>query len=816
MCDASSTVWHGAEEWGKKVGPMRWTSLALFAPLVLGNAHVLVPAGGGLPQLDVKVDLSSAVVDAGGQRLPITLDRARFPKESDVTVDAVAIGGDRHVVHVRVPAKDEESNGLAWEAILAPGRPQPIFAGLTGFASGDPGERTGQAVQVRPNGTTSFVLVGTVREDLRICGQSVTLLEPLALYPASLELRSATVQRLEADQQNEATPIAATDKGQKADVPLAQLLVARGSSVPDSRGAELTDGDAHTAWTERRPGVGQGEFVVMAAPRDVPIARMEIVASALGATANAASPRMLYLVTNSQTFRVTLPSDPAPKAGEAFDIAFPAPIEASCVALVLDTAYARGLAHPDVGVAELVAYSEFDGPGATLADVASKLATERGIAAAQVLERGGAGALAAVEKAYDALDARGRALAMDVAASHERCEEAAPLLSRGLCEPDGQAPRKAREKLLRCKEAAPVLARALQADGGSRACLAPMLATLAPEQALAPIADAMGSTPDSDHVTRDALRAAFAQALRAAPRGPLAALLSDNRRNVASRLEVMRAAGARVTEAPAETNAAAADLLGGAAPMRTRYLVLDPLGELARIGDHAAAARIAEALAHDADWPVRAHAAELASRLPEAQAVLAAAATDSEPRVREAALGALAPTPTDDGVRAAADVLVRDGWSFVRVQAVSVLANAPASVAVDGALGKALGDRSPRVRGSSIMALARRRATSWISAVRDRLEDRDEDVNVRAEAASALGGLCDARSVDRLTDLARALASRDADEASLQIGLGALIGLAAIKPRDLRDRILALTAATASSPVRAAAQQALVARGLCP
>jgi hypothetical protein len=343
-----------------------------------------------------------------------------------------------------------------------------------------------------------------------------------------------------------------------------------------------------------------------------------------------------------------------------------------------------------------------------------------------------------------------------------------------------------------------------------------MLATLAPEQALAPIADAMGSTPDADRVTRDALRAAFAQALKAAPRGPLAALLSDNHRNVASRLEVMRAAGPRVTEAPAETNAAAAELLGGAAPMRARYLVLDPLGELARSGDHSAAARIAEALAHDADWPVRAHAAELGSRLPEAQAVLAVAATDIEPRVREAALGALAPTPTDDGVRAAAEVLVRDGWWFVRVQAVSVLANAPASSAVDGALGKALGDRSPRVRGSSVMALARRRAASWSSAVRDRLDDRDEDVNVRAEAASALGGLCDARSVDRLTELARALASRDADEASLQIGLGALIGLAAIKPRDLRDRIGALLAASASSPVRAAAQQALAARGLCP
>jgi HEAT repeat protein len=100
--------------------------------------------------------------------------------------------------------------------------------------------------------------------------------------------------------------------------------------------------------------------------------------------------------------------------------------------------------------------------------------------------------------------------------------------------------------------------------------------------------------------------------------------------------------------------------------------------------------------------------------------------------------------------------------------------------------------------------------------VRERLDDGDEDVSVRAEAASALGGMCDAKAADRLTDLARALAVRDADDAARQVGLGALIGLAALKPSDLRDRLGPLLAASAPSPVRAAAQQALAARALCP
>jgi hypothetical protein len=790
-------------------------AVSLFAPMALADTHATAPPGGGLPALDVKVDVAAAMVEAEGARVPIALDKGRLPADADVSVDAVAIGKDRHVVHVRVPAKDAEAGGVAWEAIFAPGRAQPVFAGLTGFTTGDPGERTGQAVQVVPNGETAFVLVGTVREDLQICGQTTTLLDPLALYPATLDLRPATVQRLGAQQRESATSVTATDKGPRADAPLARLLVAHGSSVPESRGAELTDGDSRTAWVERRPGPGQGEFVVMAAPKDVPIARMAIVPAPLGAGPNVAAPRAFYLVIDTQTFRVSLPADGAAKPGQAFEIAFHEPIQASCVTLVLDSAYARGLAHPDVSVAELVAYSEFDAPGATLDDVAGKLSTDRGIAAAQVLERAGEGALAAVTKAYDRLDPRGRALAMDVAASHEQCLEAAPVLVRGLCETEGQAPRKAREKLLRCKEAAPVLAQGLRDDGAHRACLAPILATLSPELALDPIADAMGSTSPTDGATRDALRRAFTQALAGAARGSLAAVLADKRRTADSRLEIMRAAGSRVTEAPAESEVAVGELLGAAAPMRTRYLLLEPLGELARSGDHAAAARIAAALAHDADWPVRARAAELGGGLPEAQSVLPLAANDPEPRVREAAIRSLVPAPTPAGVRAASDVLARDGWWFVRTQAVALLANAPPSGAVDDTLGGALRDRSPRVRGSAVLALARRRASSWRDALRARLDDGDEETDVRAEAASALGAVCDQASLGRLTDLARALATRGTDEAAQQIGLGALIGLAALKPSDLRDRLGPLLAASTSGPVRAAAQQALGARGLC-
>jgi hypothetical protein len=801
-----------------RTAPLVLALASIFsAQAALADTQVVAPAGGGLAPLDVRVSLADATVVAGGMRMHIELDRGQLPGEKDVTVEAIAVGLGKHVVHVVVPAKDTE--GLAWEALLAAGQRTPLFAGLTGYVAGDPGERTGREVRVVPVGDTSFVLVGDIREDLRICGQDSTMLETQALYPASLDLRSATAQRLTAEQQTNAQRIVATDVGSSA-VPsltpsLARLLVARGSSVPGSRGLELTDDNVSTVWTERRPGMGQGEFVVMAAPKDVPIARMQVVISPPTPDKLGAAPKTFYLVTGTESFEVTLPGDAWLKPGEAYELAFPHPIEASCVALVLNDAYTRGLVHPEVTIAELVAYSEFDAPGATLDDVAKKLGSERGIVAAQVLERAGEKALEAVRRAYDGLDARGRALAIDVASSHEGCVEAAPLLVRGLCEKSGEAPRKAREKLERCKGAVPVLATTMRSDPSSRACVAPTLAVLAGAEALEPIADALAATGDEDRETREILREAFAGSLKSAPPGRLAVLVADGHRGAVSRLEVMRAAGARVVEAPAESDRALAEVLAGAPPMRVRYLALGPLGELAHAGDHVAAGRLAEAIVRDADWPVRARAAELAVGVPEAQGMLLGASRDPEPRVREAALQALAASPPAGGVDAARAVLATDGWSFVKAQAIGLLAKAPPSGDVDDALRRAMRDAAGRVRAAAIIAVALRHTVALHVAVRERLDDLDEDAEVRAAAASALGALCDASSVDRLTELARRLGVPGAGEDEQPIAVNALVGLAALKPTDLRARLAPLLARTAPPYVRAAAEKALAAPGVC-
>ena len=423
----------------------------LASSMASADSHVVAPAGGNLGPLDARVDLKVGAVIANLACGSPSI-RPCPVADADATTEVISIGQNRSVVHAVVRSKDAGPGALAWEAILAAGKPEPIFAGWTGFADGDPGERTGKAVKVVADGANHFVLVGDIREDLRICGQEETLLDPRASDEGSLDLRPATMQRLTAEQLAGAWPVEGADQGPNADKPLAALLVARGSSVSQSRGSELTDGDdVRTVWSERRSGHGaRGVRHHGGAEETCPSRRMQFVFAPPKPDKNGAAPKHFYLVTTKEVFEVTLPADPWLLPAESFEVSFEHPVEASCLALVLSDAHTRGLAHPDVGIAEVYAFSEFDTPSATLDDVAKKLSSERGVAAAEVLKRAGEGALAAVERHYVELDDRGRALAMDVAASAERCEVAAPLLARGLCDKGGEAPRKAREKLERC------------------------------------------------------------------------------------------------------------------------------------------------------------------------------------------------------------------------------------------------------------------------------------------------------------------------------------------------------------------------------
>src|SRR4029077_5957076 len=209
--------------------------------------------------------------------------------------------------------------------------------------------------------------------------------------------------------------------------------------------------------------------------------------------------------------------------------------------------------------------------------------------------------------------------------------------------------------------------------------------------------------------------------------------------------------------------------------------LLGPLEAIARSGDRGAAGRIADAIVHDPDWPVRARAAQAAAGVADAQGALVTASRDAEPRVREAALQSLGLAPSLPGaIQAAKAALSQDGWSFVKTQAIAVLTKAPPTDDVDAAVGGALHDRGVSVRGAALVALARPRGPAWHAAIRERLDDIDEDGDVRGAAARALGAVCDETSVPRLTELARKLGVPGTSDDEQQLALGALVGLAAL------------------------------------
>ena len=142
------------------------------------------------------------------------------------------------------------------------------------------------------------------------------------------------------------------------------------------------------------------------------------------------------------------------------------------------------------------------------------------------MRRAGEPGLAAVVAAYPALDARGHALAVDVASSAGTCGgPAADLLTRALADRETEVRRRALGRIERCgKSAGEALAQAVRGDDEARrAAAAPLLATVAPSLAIEPLAEQMGKGTSE---TRRAVRGAFARASAGATRDKLLGLLA--------------------------------------------------------------------------------------------------------------------------------------------------------------------------------------------------------------------------------------------------------------------------------------------------
>lgn len=783
-------------------------AFTLLAPVVARAAvEKSLPAGGGLDALRVRVTVSppsleafvcakAPCADASSKGTePIRLAPGDLPDEKDVRIQPVDLGLGRQVLWVHIPSKSLPGN--AYDVIVG-GQASPfLHSSLTGYTLGQPGGMSGNALRVVDAGGKRSIVTGQIREDLTVCGQDRTLLAPRVLDPATLGFEDASLDRLTPAQRAAAIRIVATAHTGAVTEPMARLLVPVGAS----------SGEGRLPWSEHRPGVGRGEFLLFRGAYEVPVSRLTLRVTPPAAPKSGAAPKTFFLVTTTRTYAVTLPEDAWLHPASTYDVVFPEPMRTSCASLVLDSAYDHGQPDVDVTIADVGAYSDLETPGATLATVAAALSGggARSEAAAGLLKRVGDRALAPLTLAWPKLDEQGRELAVDIAATGS-CGPSTPLLLQGLCDASKEVSRKSESALVRCNRAARIVDAVH--DDKVIACpkVAGMLALLGRDGALGLLAAQLGK---GDKDARAATRQAFATAAREASGPRLAIVLADEGLGDDARLELLRALGPRVTEVADDATKILDRLAARPDAFAVRYLSLGPIAALAGVGHRAEMERLAALLSHDKEWPIRARAAELAIGVPGVQAALLAALDDENPRVREAALHAVAAQKVSAAAVAVERKLETDPWPFVRVAAADALGAIPAAVDVDRGLGAALqADSSPLVRVAILTALAAHRARGFSDAVRARVDDEREDPEVRVAAARTLGALCDPKMLDRLTELAGAATDPMLDEDRLALALAAIDALGAMHPVDLASRLSKLRGEGVRDAVKAAAANA--------
>jgi HEAT repeat protein len=246
-----------------------------------------------------------------------------------------------------------------------------------------------------------------------------------------------------------------------------------------------------------------------------------------------------------------------------------------------------------------------------------------------------------------------------------------------------------------------------------------------------------------------------------------------------------------------------------------RYLAVEPLAELARAGDPAATTRYVAMLGGDTDWPVRARASALAGPVPAAHGALLHALDDAEPRVREAALRAVAEQGNSAAAVRVGALLAQDPWTFVRVAAANALGGMAAAPDLDRTLASAVGDASPRVRVEVLEALGRHRASAFAGPVRDRLQNEHELLDVRVAAVTTLGRMCDGESLDFFTKAARRLAEPFLERSELDLGVASVRALGTMHPKDLQRRLAPLLNKDVKASVREVATRALAEPAQC-
>ncbi|HTM45820.1 MAG TPA: HEAT repeat domain-containing protein [Polyangiaceae bacterium] len=781
-----------------------------------GNSTFTVPAGPGqaplcaqLREQSLEIDvcpagaLSTNETSASGQSLSLALP-AQAKKISSAILEAAPLGAGRHALHARIPLGDD---GSAWEALVASpvdgsNQAKVLWSGITGLVEGELGERHGAMISARDHS----LLIGQQREDMQLCGRP-TLLSPQVVVAKDLSLHPVKLQQLSAEERQKAVTIAAHRDQQidRSGSPLHALWASSAIGSPQA----LTDGNPATFWAENRGADGRGELVVLASTKALAMTSVHLqfhptgVAPALGA-----APKELWLVTDDQLFHVNLPENGWKPDAPSYAVDLPAAVHSSCVALVLEKGF-EAKKDTQITISELWANTAL---GQNWSEIASALdhSDEEARAAADALSYGGEPAFAAAAQAFSSLSVKGQLLALSVL-DQASCAVAAPVYWRASKANTADGTELSQKRLQRCKpEVSELLLAELHAtEGNQRAALMEQLASIAPALFAEKVAGWLGAGSNKE---RARLREAVAQvAALTDAQAPLRAALHDEATSKSARLDLLRALAHHTQDFSPEYEQAFRSAVNAATSFDEQYLLLGPASAL-MAADSSATQLIRSDLVSANQPYLRAEAARRAdvrAFAPE----LVAATRDPEVRVRLAAVESLQGLSAQT-TAALLDRLTEDPWPMVRAAAADSLQTSR-DPSVDHKIAGALKDDSRHVRRLAAYVLGRRGAHNEQPALRDSLEDEEEDPAVRAAAAVSLGQLCDIQSIDRLTEFAHAVNSGTVTTGQLWLGRAALQALADLHPKDLQQRIAPLLGKATPAEVRRMAREALARPAHC-
>lgn len=711
----------------------------------------------GQPALGVRITVS---VQEGEVALTA---RARGPEArvvlpmrgaEEASLSEVELAGGARVLRVDVTGPSGQASALV---VTRRGRAEVLWTGRTD-AHGDPGERRSDVLQIADRNADDApdVIVAVTSERHRVCGQRETLLFPRAVDPATLQLRPVVLRRLPEDSEELVLSATETSPGPTAAPMLTALRFATASSAlgapmnPELVPAPvaLSDGDPASGWIEGHGDDGAWEFATAAwsgAPwgiRALAITPRPATTTGSATATRSAPPNEIFLVGDQgPRLRVTLP---ATTPGQVVWVTPPEPLPWRCLTIVLGPGAEGGRA----GLAEISAYTELDfgdGMARLVADLAG--ADARAGEAARLLATLGLPAVTALTEQWDQRAPAERRLAVRVFAaqgrSHEEARDALALAAR---DPDEGVRGDALEALGEAGPDAADLLGELATAGPDPDAAAALLARRHPVRATALLLASLSAEGGTDRsALRDALRTAV-QRGEAAARDSFTAW-------VATAPPIGPAAGATLALAGGgePLDLLAASLVQASSPNAVEF---DDRYRLVRASRRLPAEAGVDGwlagLVREADeWMLRAAALEaLAEReSPLAQATARLALSHDYPRVRMAALTALASTISPDDDEPIARLARRDRWPMVRAEAVR--AAGPRDT-LSSIVRAAAGDRSRVVRTAAVEALTTRRDAEAAELVYQRLRDEDEWPDVIEASIRYAEALCLPESVDAL------------------------------------------------------------------